>query len=135
MNRILPKLLFSGFGLVFVVVGIMMAMHFSKINKEAVDVTATISRIEVTTKTVRRNGRTRNEKEHDVYVDYTFEGEEYEDVNMGFYKTGMKEGQTVTVKVLPSNPGQCYGYTGMLFPLLFSGLGFLFFVIGLFLKN
>lgn len=41
------------------------------------------------------------ETKHNVYVDYTYDDEEYSDVECNFYVSTMEEGDTITINVDP----------------------------------
>ncbi|MBE5958836.1 MAG: DUF3592 domain-containing protein [Lachnospiraceae bacterium] len=133
MNGI-RKIFICLLGVIFIVVGIALMIHNNKINKTAVDVQATITKMDRNERHVVEDGKTKTEVDYDVYVDYSFEGNEFKDVKLNYYTAGMKEGKEITVKINPDNPAQCYGDTSMLFPLISIGIGLIAFLAGLFVR-
>ena len=75
---------------------------------KGVDVEATINRIETSTKRVRRNGRYRTETDHDVYINYVYNNQQFNDVRYSYYDSSMSKGNTITIKVDENNPSKIY---------------------------
>ena len=79
--------------------------------------TAVIERIESRS---NGTGRTRS-RSHDVYVQYTIDGEEYHGV-VHEWKAGYREGKEITIYYRPYAPGQIKGDTRLLgFGLMIMG--------------
>ncbi len=123
-NHALEKLLFvifGGIGTLFFVLGIVFAIAFGKVNKEDyVPTTATIVEIY------------RHNDDHKVYIDYSFEGQDYYNVRYGYYNSGMREGDQIEVLVNQYDPTSFYiGNFSLIFGLSFGGFGLIFMTAGI----
>lgn len=90
---------------IFLIVGIGLAVGCiiisilgSRFQTSADEVTATISRIES-----RRSSKNRSTS-HTVYVDFTYNGQSYEDIKIGMYSSSMYEGKEIKILCDPENP-------------------------------
>ena len=122
-------------GIIFALAGVLLLINNFNINKTAVDVTATISRIDKKEQTEIENGSVKKKVEHDVYIDYAYEGQEFKDVALNYYHVGMNEGDALTVKIDTNNPSVCYGDTSMIFPCIAIVIGVVVFLVGLFVRG
>lgn len=111
---------FFAFGLVFLVIGILLHGVLGKIDKEDCDpVIAVIDDID------------RWDDEHRVYINYTYNGQEYNHVRYNLYTSGMHEGKEIEVLVNRYDPTSFYiGNMGLIFLLAFGGTGLIFMIIG-----
>lgn len=122
------------FNAIFIIVGIgLIAMaaficfKSSSFKRKAVEVPATISRIEsYTTTRSSKHGR-RTKTHHNVYVTYEFNGMTYENIPLGSYSSDMYEGAVVTILCDPDNPVDIDNKRMLYFPvILLSIMGVLF---------
>lgn len=86
-------------GLITILSGIGMFVSFLSFKSTAVETQAVITDIE-TSKT-RSNGKTNIS--HTVFIAYTFEGMQYDNM-LGYYSSGMREGQAIKIYVDPESP-------------------------------
>lgn len=86
-------------GLITMLSGIGMFVSFLSFKSTAVETQAVITDIE-TAKT-RNNGKTNIS--HTVFIAYTFEGMQYDNM-LGYYSSGMREGQEIKIYVDPESP-------------------------------
>ncbi|MCQ2531722.1 MAG: hypothetical protein MJ093_03340 [Saccharofermentans sp.] len=94
--------------IVFIIVGIIMlaasVLFFTttkaKIEK-SVEVTATVTNIE--TKHEIRKGKSRTK--HVAYVDFEYDGHEYENYRLNFYSASMHEGKDITLNIYENPNG------------------------------
>ena len=71
------------------------------------------------------------DRRHDVYLDYTYNGEDYGMVRYNRYSSRMYEGMPIEVWVNKSNPTRFYsGDIGIIISLSFGGFGLVFGLIG-----
>ncbi|MBQ8044165.1 MAG: DUF3592 domain-containing protein [Clostridia bacterium] len=96
------------FLLIFFIIGAVMFANGMGDKDKGVDVEATINRIETSTKRVRRNGRYRTETDHDVYINYVYNNQQFNDVRYSYYDSSMSKGNTITIKVDENNPSKIY---------------------------
>lgn len=122
-------------GIGFVIGAFVFRSHSTQFYADAKETTATIDTIYEYEEYDNVNDE--YETKHDVYISYdTQEGEHYSDVKLGWYYTGMEEGQTITVHYDPDDPedvrakeGSTFGFVGMLIMgIVFAimGAGFAF---------
>lgn len=94
---------------------------WNRFKNDAVPVTAYISEIETYTDSD-------NEKQHNVYIEYEYEGVSYSD-KLNYYISGMKKGDSVQIYVDLYSPSinksysSVYNTVAILFALLFGGIG------------
>ena len=115
--------IFLAVGIIMMLFGVIMFTVMYRAEKNGVEVTAEISRIE---SYKDKDGDTK----HRVYVNYTYGTETYTDVKINTYSLFMYEGGRVTVIVDPQNPAKIMTKGDSLFSLLiFELMGpvFLFF--------
>jgi len=128
-----PKL-FIAF-IIFALVGVGLCigafyMYTSDANfkKTALETSATIANINTYTK---RDSNDDITTEHDVYVSFNVNGKDYYG-NLGYYYTGMHEGQTVAILYNPNNPQDFRSKSGGIFgSAIMAFMGIAFFLIGL----
>ncbi len=75
---------------------------------------------------------TDHDTQHDVYISYdTQKGEHYSDVELGWYHSGMEEGQTITIYYAPNNPHDVRTQEGSVTAyIVITGIGVVFALIG-----
>lgn len=122
--------LFLGIGIIMLVVSFVVNTNSKKFFKTAVKTEAAIEYIDEYRDYNQTSGKYRTK--HDVYISYrTVDGVFYGDVKLGYYKTGMREGQTLTVYYDPQAPTDVRAKQGMkLVVWITGGIGALFSVIG-----
>lgn len=122
-----PILFFSIFGLVglgLLIGGICWLISSMKFKEIAVEIPGEIVGIE----TYRDSD---GDTHHRVFVDYSYNGIDYDGVQLGFYSSNMYEGKEITLLCDPENPGHIESSSGFAFGagiLLFMGL--IFFLVG-----
>ena len=115
--------LFAIFGTISVISGIVTYFSNQAFMQNAVETNAVIDYIDV-----EEDGDKTN---FDVFVSYEFEGTYYSDVYLGFYSTGMQEGQSIVVYLNPDSPREIETIAGNWFSVLMNlGLGGLIAVTG-----
>ena len=98
-------------GLLICAISIFRIWQYHQIRDELIPVQGVIERIDTQ--------RTRRNTTHTVYVSYTYQERAYENVKLGWYRTGMDAGDSITLEIHPENPGEVVGNTGL--SLLFFG--------------
>ena len=117
-------LVFSIIGSVFVIVAVCFAVFQVQFEKNAVETSAVITRIES-----YRDGQ--GDSHHNVCISYEADGQTYEAV-LESYVSSWYEGKTIEVLVSRDNPGEVRAAaTSWLFVLIFGLVGFIFAVIGI----
>ena len=111
-------------GIVFLTIILFVSSKEESFMETALETTAVIERIDVD----RYGSGSKSKKDYDVYVVYNVDGESYRS-RLNYYKTGMHEGQQVTVHYNPSDPTEIMGGDSPvgLFKVIFSvmiALGF-----------
>ena len=108
-------------GVCLIIIGGIWGSNELKFKENSVETTGVITKIE----TYRSGGK----ENHDVFVSYTVGDKQYEN-NLGYWSSGMKEGQQVTICYDPANPDTFSGSGGIIFPIIVFTLGLAFFIIG-----
>ncbi|MBR4223557.1 MAG: DUF3592 domain-containing protein [Oscillospiraceae bacterium] len=116
--------IFTFIGVITAIIFVVMFTSWLQFKKTAVEIPATITKIE--THRYRSSKKTRVEKI--VYIDYDYEGENY-DTTLGYYSFGMREGGSVAILVDPTHPSRIKA--GSVIPniilapfaLIFGGIG------------
>ena len=112
-------------GAIFSAVGITMALADSGFRERAEEITAEITGIS----SYRASD---GDRRHNVYVTYQYGGRIYEDIELNFYRSGMYEGQEISLLCDPENPGHVKSPGGMLLlEMVFLLIGILFMGIAL----
>jgi hypothetical protein len=112
-------------GAIFTVVGIAMALADFSFRERTEEITA-----EITIISSYRD--TDGDRRHNVYVTYQYGGRIYEDIELNFYRSGMYEGQEISLLCDPENPGHVKSPGGMLLlKMVFLLIGILFMGIAL----
>lgn len=112
-------------GAIFSAVGITMALADSGFRERAEEITAEITGIS----SYRGSD---GDRRHNVYVTYQYDGRIYEDIELNFYRSGMYEGQEISLLCDPENPGHVKSPGGMLLlEMVFLLIGILFMGIAL----
>lgn len=101
------------FSVFFLVVGLLTLLFsvycfwsYNQVKDELVPVTAVIERIDV----YRRN----DDLEHEVYVSYTYDGTEYDNIHLNYYSSGMDEGDRLSLEIHPDDPAEPVNNNGLL---------------------
>ncbi len=84
------------------IISVPLFIKANQFNQTAVPVTAVIQTIERYRDYDRIDNKT--EIRHNVYVSYTYEGESYDDVPLGYYHSSMREGDVIDIKIDPDQP-------------------------------
>lgn len=113
--------IFAIVGLFLIIVGFFLFIDGLNFRKTAVDSTAVITNI-----TSYKSGKNTH---HNVYIDYIYEGEEYNDISLNYYSSGMRRGQTIKIMIDPNDPYDVR--TGGLFYVPFIMLWIMGLVFGL----
>lgn len=120
--------IFLCIGVFFTIVGIIVGAAMNSAKAKMVPCEAQIKEIQL----IRVHDSNKHDsKKHDVYVDYEFDGQLYEDRFLGYYTSSMYKGQTIEILVNPTNPNKIMG-TGAtwLFTAIFGGIGVVFLLTG-----
>lgn len=99
-SALLKTLIFGAIALIAAVVlmmGISTKVHYHETKDQFVLVEAQISQIEITKDDD-------GDEHYDVYISFTYDGTQYEDVAYGKYSSSMHEGDPLTVAIDPTNP-------------------------------
>ena len=122
---VMLSVVFGGIGILMSLISAVIFVDHYHFNKSTPEVSAVIEEIKTTT---RRKSDGKRTTDHDVYVSYTVDGTEYYN-ELGYYSSGMHEGDTISVHYSPENPDKIKtnSYVGELivFPMgvLFAGIG------------
>ena len=122
---ILIEVIFTGLGLLFLMIGIVAFIFSRGEMNNATKIEATITDI--------THDRIGNVESDHVYVSYVFEGRQYDDVRINSYSSTMYEGKTIKVYVDNNNPGRIVSGSGddIFFLAIFGGIGAIFAIIGI----
>ncbi len=117
--------IFSVIGVVALIATIILLTNTIKFSSNADEVTATITSIEY--------GRVHGRLQRDVYVSYTYEGAQYDDVYLNYYSYNMREGGEIKILVDREYPTYIASKFSMIIfvlpailALVFGGIGFTF---------
>ena len=94
-------------GVIFMLAGIGMVIGGFAFRKNSKKFYATAEQTTATIDTIYEyvSADTDHDIRHDVYVSYdTQKGEHYSNIDLGWYQSGMEEGQTLAVYYNPNNP-------------------------------
>jgi len=109
-------------GVLFTIVGLIVGYAMNSYKAKFVPCEAQISEIQI----IRKHDKT-----HDVYIDYEYDGQLYEDRFIGYYTSSMYKGKIIEILVDPDNPSiVMVNEGGWLFTVIFSGIGGVFLLIG-----
>lgn len=121
-------IIFAIAGIAMFIGGIFFLIEGISFREKAVEITAEI--VDIETRYELKNGE--KKRYHDVYVDYTYNGVEYNDVSLNEYNSGMSVGERITLLCDPDNPGDIRSNTATyLTPGLMMGMGLIFALIGI----
>lgn len=121
--------LFLFIGIVFVCVSFIVHHQSKKLMENGIQTTAMIKTIETKTVYERYAGERKRKKVHDVYVSYEVDGKWYVQ-NLGYYESGMKEGQKINIYYDSKDPNKIITDMGLWMPLLFLGSGIVLLIVG-----
>ncbi len=123
-----PTILFLIFGLagIAMLIGGFLFMRSSmRFQSIAVEVTGTISNIE-------SQRSSDGDIRHRTFVDYSYNGENFEDMPLRYYNSGMYVGKDIPLLVDPGDPGHISSKSGDTFGyILLLGMGIVFTLTGL----
>lgn len=128
--------LFTACAAIMIIAAVSMMIRWNEFSATAVTAYATITDIE--TSHYRSNGKTRTD--HDVTVEYSYNGKDF-NRELGYYTSGMYEGQQIEISINPDNPGEIMTSTYLagtlliVFALIFGALGVYLLVKELTLKK
>lgn len=112
------SIIFIIIGAVFCLISIIGLNHNNNFKSNSVKLTATITGID------------RHMDNHDVYVTYNFEGQEFKEP-LHFYSSGMRVGQETTIYVDPKSPNRIQSKGMSILWIFFFSMGAVFLVSGI----
>lgn len=116
--------IFTAIGIVMLIGGCVWAGNFISFKSTAEEISGTITRIES-----YRDAD--NELSHRVYVSYQYDGKTYEDISLGYYSSGMYEGEEIELLCDPEKPGRVKtSFSNIMVSLVFVLIGTVFTLIG-----
>lgn len=122
-------ILFALIGTVFLIAGIIAFDQSQKFFSRSVQTDAVITQIK--TERYRSNGKYRTR--HNVWVEYTVDGEQYEQL-INYYNSNMCKGDIITIDFDPENPSKIMSRSGSnLVFMIIIPMGGLFLILGLIL--
>lgn len=117
--------IFGIVGVILIIVSICLMASGMKFEETAVEITGTISYIEI-------YWDSDGDRHHQVYVDYDYQGREFTDVRLGTYSSSMYEGKEITLKVDPENPRNVKTpHSSMIAGIILAVMGLVFVLIGI----
>lgn len=120
--------MFTFMGLLFFFIGIFIHLDNKEFQEKADVVLARIVQIDE----YKEYDDGETEYYYDVFVNYEYNGEFFEYIEIDTYTSSMREGKEIELYVDPSNPMDArYGGGDILFLLCFSSIGGLFALIGI----
>lgn len=118
--------LFAALGIIFIIVGILWLAIGSRFKKNAVEVSAVIQEIE-------QYRDSDGDLSHRVYVSYSYNEQNYENVRLNEYSSNMYEGKEIEIMIDPNNPRVNMMNLGLyLGSGIFIGMGVIFACVGIF---
>ena len=117
--------IFAVIGSIFVIAGIIWLVSGLQFRKSAVEVTAVISEID----SYRDSDGDIN---HNVYVNYSYDGNTYNNMRLSEYSSSMYEGKEISLLVDPENPRKIGTVLGKIIGgVMFAGIGSIFALVGI----
>lgn len=117
--------IFAVFGIIFMMIGIAVLISNIQFKKNAVEVTAVIAQIE----SYRDSD---NDINHRVFVNYSYDGTDYDGIRLGEYDSSMYEGKEIKLLLDPVNPQKVSTRFGMIFAgSMCIGMGAVFVLVGI----
>lgn len=117
--------IFAVIGAVLLVSAVMVYVSDQKFMAEAEEINGVIDTIE----TYRDSD---HETHHRAYVNYTYNGQQYNKVRVNFYSSSMYEGKEITLYCDPQHPERVIVQGANIFAVvILSGMGVLFLCIGI----
>lgn len=113
----------AGFGML--IGGFVTMFNSYQFRKTAVEVSGTISQI-----TTYRDSD--GDQHHRVLVSYSYNGQSFDDVSLGFYSSSMREGKKIPLLVDPKDPGHMTSKSGDIFTnVILLAMGAIFAAVGI----
>lgn len=113
-------LVFMAIGLIFLIVGIIIGAVGSNFAENADEVMALITEIDV-------EWDADGDIHHKVFVDYSYNGQDYQYVHLDYYSSSMFEGDEIEILVSRENPRKISSAKGtMVMVIIFASLGLAF---------
>lgn len=110
--------IFAFIGVVFLMVGVLIGLSNAKFRENADEVMAVISSIE-------SHRDSDGDIDYDVYVDYSYGGQHYQDRRLNMYSSSMYEGKEIEILVDREHPGNISAGAGItVITIVFSCIGF-----------
>lgn len=110
--------IFALVGVIFLMVGVFIGLSNEKFKENADEVTAIITSIE----SYRDSD---GDRDYDVYVEYSYGGQYYQDKRLNMYSSSMYEGKEIEILVDRDNPERISAGTGiMVMTFVMAGIGF-----------
>lgn len=114
-------IIFSVIGIIFLALGIITLVNHESFMNNAVQTEAEIIRVE--------SGYDENRTERDIWVSYEVNGRIFKE-NLGYYTSGMSEGDKISVYYNPENPSELSS-SSVIPELIFVVIGGVFAIFGL----
>lgn len=116
--------IFGGIGLIFLIVGSCIFIKGAVNKNSGEEITAVVTSID-------RYRDSNGNIDHNVYVDYEYDGVEYTDMPLNYYSSSMRKGKKIGITVDPDEPTDILA-TDINFLLggIFGGIGLIFAAIG-----
>lgn len=117
--------IFGIVGVILIIASVCVTVSGMKFDEIAEEITGIIADIE----SYRDSD---GDRHHRVYVDYSYEGREYEGVKINSYTSSMYEGKEITLKVDPENPRRVSTpHSNMIAGIILAVMGVVFALIGI----
>lgn len=130
-------IIFAAVGIIFALVGGFIQADFEKFKKNGVKTDAYIEFIDYS-KVSSNSSNSSSRTNSTTYVYYTYEGKNYDHVDLHYYSSSMHMGQKIEIYVNPDDPYDIrsvsaagfFGWIFVGFGSVFAILGFVFIAIG-----
>ena len=123
--------MFFVIGLIFTVIGACQAMSLEAFLDRAVEVEGVYSEVGTETRRIKTKNHSRLETYYYAYVDYSYNGQEYEHIFLDSVKESRIEGRACTIYVDPKKPTNIKSDSVEVFPFyIMAALGSIFLIIG-----
>lgn len=117
-------LVFALAGAIMLIGGFIFLYSSLRFQSVAVEITGTVTEIS-------SHRDSDGDIHHSVRVSYSYEGQNYDNVHLGFYSSSMYEGKDIPLLVDPDNPGHIASRSGNAWGYgILLGMGFAFLLVG-----